>query len=116
MSMTRSFEIICIIWIFSEQYLTLYDKHRHHLYDRTLEVAHTIARQTIYLSFGNSISPSWWSDAWLNEAITTFLQYYLLDKVVLYIRAISQNHAVKRKKNERERERKRNCCSYCEKF
>lgn len=50
--------------------------------DRKLQVAHTVARQIIYQCFGNLVSPSWWSHAWFNEAIATFLQYLILDSVI----------------------------------
>lgn len=38
-------------------------------------VAATIAHELAHFWFGNLVTPSWWNDLWLNEAMATFLQY-----------------------------------------
>ncbi|XP_012230018.2 glutamyl aminopeptidase-like isoform X2 [Linepithema humile] len=45
------------------------------------EVAYLVARQVASQWFSNLVSPSWWSDEWLNEGLTMFLGMDAIDKL-----------------------------------
>ncbi|XP_067208559.1 glutamyl aminopeptidase-like isoform X3 [Linepithema humile] len=48
---------------------------------RDREVAYLVARQVASQWFSNLVSPSWWSDEWLNEGLTMFLGMDAIDKL-----------------------------------
>ncbi|XP_067208575.1 glutamyl aminopeptidase-like isoform X1 [Linepithema humile] len=48
---------------------------------RDREVAYLVARQVASQWFSNLVSPSWWSDEWLNEGLTMLLGMDAIDKL-----------------------------------
>jgi aminopeptidase N len=46
-----------------------------------LNVHHVIAHELVHQWFGNLVTPSWWSHAWLSEGFAQFFQYVLVDQV-----------------------------------
>lgn len=55
---------------------------------RDREVARLLARQVASQWFSNLVSPTWWSDEWLNEGLTMFLGMDAINKVVFGINKI----------------------------
>lgn len=45
---------------------------------KTMTVTHEIAHQW----FGNLVSPAWWKYQWLSEGMSTYLKFYITDKVM----------------------------------
>lgn len=51
---------------------------------RKMEVARLMAYKMTYQLFGSVVSPSSWSDLWLNEGLSVLFGMDTLNKVVLY--------------------------------
>ncbi|XP_011643082.1 membrane alanyl aminopeptidase-like [Pogonomyrmex barbatus] len=44
-------------------------------------ITNNIILQSSHQWFGNAISPSWWSDIWINGGLAEYLKYYIADKI-----------------------------------
>jgi len=42
-----------------------------------------MAHELAHIWFGNIVTVEWWSYVWLNEGFSTFLQFYITDKVTI---------------------------------
>lgn len=49
--------------------------------ERLYKVVDDIIYQSTYQWFGNAVTPSWWTDTWMNGGIAAYLKYYIIDKV-----------------------------------
>jgi len=47
------------------------------------EIANRIIFQSTYQWFGNAVTPSWWTNMWINGGVAEYLKHYLVDKVKL---------------------------------
>jgi len=68
-----------IILCFSE-FHAIYNINKHSIYKK-IEVAKIITRELIHQWF-NLVTPIWWSYLWLKEGFVTFLESYIIDKVI----------------------------------
>jgi len=53
---------------------------------RKMIIAPLVARGIIQKYIDNLLNPSYWFQLWLNEGFIIFLQAYIVDKVVLFLR------------------------------
>ncbi|XP_011172905.3 thyrotropin-releasing hormone-degrading ectoenzyme isoform X2 [Solenopsis invicta] len=53
--------------------------------DSPIDTLHKIAENIIHQSshqwLGNVVSPSWWTDIWLNGGLAEYFKYYIIDKI-----------------------------------
>lgn len=49
--------------------------------DTLYRIATTMIYQSSHQWFGNIVSPSWWTNIWINRGLAEYFQYYIADKV-----------------------------------
>jgi len=49
------------------------------------EIARLVTCEMAHLWFGDIITPSWWSDMWLDKAVSMLIGMHILDKVFFYL-------------------------------
>ncbi|XP_071650930.1 aminopeptidase N-like [Temnothorax longispinosus] len=49
--------------------------------DAVYRIAENVIHQSCHQWFGNVVSPSWWTDIWLNAGLANYFKYYILDKI-----------------------------------
>lgn len=63
---------------FRESYLTLTNDSQT---DEKILGTTTILNEILHQWFGNMVTTLWWDNAWLNEGICNYLNYYIMNKV-----------------------------------
>ncbi|KAL0111093.1 hypothetical protein PUN28_012805 [Cardiocondyla obscurior] len=58
----------------------LYDEENSPI-DALYRIADNIIRQSSHQWFSNVVSPTWWTDTWINEGLAEYLKYYVTDKI-----------------------------------
>jgi hypothetical protein len=51
--------------------------------ERLYTIADSIIFQSTYQWFGNAVTPSWWTNVWMNGGVAEYLKHYIMDKVKL---------------------------------
>lgn len=46
-----------------------------------LKIATILSHEIVHQWFGNLVTPSTWSDMWMNEGLATYLQYFGMNTV-----------------------------------
>ncbi|KAL5283636.1 hypothetical protein ACFFRR_006103 [Megaselia abdita] len=54
------------------------------------KVASVVAHELVHQWFGNLVTPSWWSDIWLNEGFASYMEYLVVDEIARNWRTMDQ--------------------------
>jgi len=61
--------------------------------ERLYTIADSIIFQSTYQWFGNAVTPSWWTNVWMNGGVAEYLKHYIMDKVKLQFTNTYFHHA-----------------------
>lgn len=58
----------------------LYDENSSPI-DALYRIADNVIHQSSHQWFGNVVTPTWWTDIWMNGGLAEYFKYYIIDKV-----------------------------------
>lgn len=58
----------------------LYDENSSSI-DALYRIADNVIHQSSHQWFGNVVTPTWWTDIWMNGGLAEYFKYYIIDKV-----------------------------------